>query len=97
MNAERGIIKYLKFTTDSIRASVEPIPFEMLPADNNEGAKNEISTIITIIMLNAIIRYLNFNTGSPKPTDNSLNDNDKIKIILRQHNKHGIIIMPRII
>ena len=75
---------------NSIYRKVKSLPVKKLFCpfpDSNIGKKTAIDITITIIMLNAIIRYFNFNVHSPITTDCW---NDKIKIILRQRYKKGV-------
>jgi len=56
-----GKVIYLKLTANS-----EPECAECIPADDkNNGSRAVTKMIITIIMLNVIIRYLNFNEYTP--------------------------------
>ena len=68
MKSISGIVKNLKFGA------------EAGPANKN-GIRTVTKIIITIIILNAIIRYLNFNGITPINTDTR---NHKTKNLLRQ-------------
>ena len=54
---------------------------------NKTDKKTVTNIIIMTIILNAIIKYLNFNLNSPKITNCR---NDKIKILLRQRWTAGL-------
>lgn len=73
MKSKSGKVMYRKFTANS-------------GPESNSGNRAVIKMIIMIIILKAIIRYLNFNGNTPIITQWW---NDKIKIILRQrHNEN---------
>ena len=49
--------------------------------ETNNGNRVVAKIVKMIIMLNIIIRYLNFNTNAPNEVSRQLNRNNKIKIL----------------
>ena len=71
MTRSKGKVKYLKFTAKaSGESGISDIitPSCQMPAPGfiiNNGARTVTKIVITIMMLNIMIRYLNFNSITP--------------------------------